>query len=474
MGARFAGSQRLGDRRRRRLAVQPEDGARELSAPAGRARAIDGPHSQGVSESSGDIHFPVSKLVPEEWWKHLVVGLACLAISAGLLAAGALARDWSPVLGPGIERLFAFPDAPAARWFSSLLLLLSAQLTLLIWWARSRSHKDFNGQYWLWIRAALVWLAFSGGIASAAHRAAFETIQHIRPGLPAGLATLAWLLPAMSVGVWMVGALGREMQGCRPSRTLLFLAAAAYLSAAGLAIDFQGLIAPAMGLLLRRAFLLSGHVSLFLSMWWHARHVLYCCPDPAIRAESKARIPGPHFRLLSRYLSRSGPKQSAPEAQREPTEKPVTGKARSARNCDPALPPEGESATDDRNAPTKERTRSTRKPHLLVDDGHQNPPEPARSACVDSTGSAEPSLDAVQTETSNPETAPPAEQEPDGVERPAVTNDGGAEMEPNGDPSAGNPAVGEDESKPDLRGLSKKQRRRLMQELRDRERAAGR
>ncbi len=151
MGARFAGSQRLGDRRRRRLAVETDDlsGASGFSggagrkvddsAPDGRARVVDDAHLDRKSAPPAALReFPISRLIPRQWWTYLIGGTASLSIGAGLLAAGWCSAELSIAAGPGIERLFAFSEAPALHWFSGLLLSVSAQLALVIWWARSK------------------------------------------------------------------------------------------------------------------------------------------------------------------------------------------------------------------------------------------------------------------------------------------------------------------------------------------------
>src|SRR5205807_1816658 len=125
MGTRFAGSQRLGDRRRRRLAVEtdevPENAGRvdSLPAPAGGARVVDGTHADSTSrDSSPAFSLPIAVIIPREWWNYLLGAMACVSLGSGLLVAGWCAPDWSASLGPGIGRLFAFPGAPAAKWFS--------------------------------------------------------------------------------------------------------------------------------------------------------------------------------------------------------------------------------------------------------------------------------------------------------------------------------------------------------------------
>src|SRR5262245_5954833 len=114
MGARFAGSQRLGDRRRRRLAVETDDPGvscdrqGQLPAPAGSSRGIDRPHSNSrPSRIPFQFARAIATFVPQKPWTYLLGGLAGLATAGFLLIAGGCAADWSAVAGSGIEHLFA-------------------------------------------------------------------------------------------------------------------------------------------------------------------------------------------------------------------------------------------------------------------------------------------------------------------------------------------------------------------------------
>src|SRR5262245_42261885 len=96
MEARFAGSQRLGGRRRR-LAVEADEvpssgGSAELSAPAGRRRVA---HSSAAGASvSGAAALPLEAMVPVEWWKYLIGALVGVLVAGGTVAAGWYAPLW--------------------------------------------------------------------------------------------------------------------------------------------------------------------------------------------------------------------------------------------------------------------------------------------------------------------------------------------------------------------------------------------
>ena len=212
MGARFAGSQRLGDRRRRRLAVESD----EVPGPANVGVGLPGPtensrvgHRAHIDHPSGagthTLSLPISAVVPSQWWKYLIGATVCLAMAACVIFAGVCAAKWPHGAGNAIISLFAFPEAKIATWFSSLLLTLSSQLALLIWWVRSQSLNDFDGRYRLWIRVASLWMALSLGMATDAARVLQETFVHVCGGAAAGYSFLGWLIPAVA-GLWIVWA----------------------------------------------------------------------------------------------------------------------------------------------------------------------------------------------------------------------------------------------------------------------------
>jgi hypothetical protein len=456
MGARFAGSQRLGDRRRRRLAVETDDVSGNagrgsgLSAPPGITRTLD--HADADHSSIHPIpsaELAIAGVIPPQWWKYLIGGLGCLATSGGLVMAGCYASETCSALGPGMERLFAFPDAPVVRWFSSLLLSVSAQLAVFIWWTRSQSQKDFEGRYWLWIRVAFAWLIFGGCVATSANAACSATLLHFWPELSVRTATLGWLIPTSVAGIATLLSLAREMRGCGWSYALLRLAAGSYLIAAGLHLELEALVSPARRELLLNAALLGGHTGLFMSMWLHARHVKYCTSDPATPPNSGWRIPRPHFRLLGLRRNRS----LKPEAQ--PADAPLARRKRPARSSTP----ESESASDPApdNIPAVERTEVSGKPNFPIDGPH-------KSASVEAD---ETTLGAISGGPRPWEFAPATFTETNTdseMDRPRERNE----------PEESDVESEQSPSTPDLRGLSKKQRRRLMQEIRERERAAGR
>ncbi len=444
MGARFAGSQRVGDRRRRRLAVEADECAdasterQALPAPEGASRSVDLPHAD--TANTRELPYgvlPIAQIVPPEWWKYAAGGIAVLGMNCALVAAGWLAPQVSAAAGPAVERIFSPANGPATKWYSGLLLGLSAQLALLIWWARSRSLKDFDGRYWLWTRAAVAWLAFSGCLAIDAGQAAVDVLRHFRPDLNQGYSALAWLIPASIVGISIGRGLLREMSGCRTSQMLFSTALAGYVAAVGFDLGLTSSIEPRVQALLSQIGLLTGNAALFFSMWVHARHVIHCSSDPAQSSKRMWRIPRPHFHMPRLPAFQSLRRRNVAAAVETPAEAPKSPRTRKRESvaAEAAAPSDAAPAAQTPDSPPA--AAPPPKPRFRIDVRHDEPVE---------------LKDVVATRDESPAASP-------GEESSDSDQDQGAD---------------DFQSQPDLRGMSKKQRRRILQELRDRERAATR
>lgn len=473
MEARFAGSQRLGDRRRRRLAVETEDGSDpgltvgELPAADGFGRTV---HSAGPEATREPIALPLERLIPVQWWKYALGAFAGLLLGGGILATSWYEPLGAQLAGPGVTRLFTLPGAPVAAWFSGLLLILSAQLALIIWWGRSRSLKDFDGRYRLWTRTAGVWLLVSFCAVTGAHRAWNETVLRFVPPGVLPVESLPWLVPAAIAGIGILVVLNREMSGCRASRTVLFCAAFCYAASGGLHLPLGIPLASRVRELSLAGTALLGHLCLFLSMWLHARHVLHCTPDPSGKSKRRLRIPRPHFRLPK--LGRGWKRSDSTEADASEAIGPQEPKRRGrkvTRVDRAATKPATESASEAEPVPQRVTRRIDPKPEEPVISNARNPGSRMAETVDDG-----PAVEARLSESlgnDEPLTLPPR--------RESLESAGDAQsLSPPDRPENSGPVEGDDDDawtesfpKPDMRGMSKKQRRRLMQELREKERA---
>lgn len=458
--AGFAGSQR-GDRRRRRLAADTDERGSEIAPsaePTVLRPRVDAAHAEGKAAETSAVTLPLSAIVPVAWWSYLSGALACLALGAGIVSAGQHASG-STSAEADIWRLFALPDAPVARWYSGLLLTLSAQLACLIWWVRSKSTKDFNGRYWLWVRVACLWLAQSCCLVTDANTALVAAARGNWPAAPWWVITPVSVL---AVGVWTVRALSREMGGCRVSRCVLLAAGGAYLTAAAFGFERYAIVPADARPALVQATLLLGHIGVFLSMWLHARHVVHCTADPATSSGRRWKLPRPHMRLARWRL---------PRLERALDDRAVAlEKAQlQGQRDEPVVAPSKVGVAEEENSGGRRVAKSAAaKPRFRIDARHRG--------FLSSGGDPNDASPAFGENPAPPDEEPvPAAsvriQEPSAIERPGARSDEVAVEVSDETEDANAPTTVP--SKPDLRGLSKKQRRRLMQEHRQRERDLG-
>ncbi len=293
MTTRFAGSRSLDERRRRRLAAESNNPDLNNDLPVSEdspARA----DADDFSQQSAAVQFPLHKVISQKMWKHWAVAFFGLALGAGILYCGHHAADLEEKLGPGFARLFNLSSGPVFRCYRSILLILSGQLALLIFWARSRSLQDFAGRYrlWVWVAGAWFWFAFS--TASGAHHAWSESVVWLWWDAPLrNRTTLCWLIPAVLLGAELLWMMHRDMRGCRSSLSMLWLAAGLLLTAGVQTlltdVGWSELTQPAVAM--------GGVLCLFTSMLLHARHVIYQSAEPPQRRPFRLPIRLPRIRL---------------------------------------------------------------------------------------------------------------------------------------------------------------------------------
>jgi hypothetical protein len=458
MDARFAGSAKLGERRRRRLAVESDDAPEnsdraELPASSGETRFLDNHSTFGgvAAQPFRDVALPTTLIIPVSVWKYVLLGVGCFALVGGLVAAAVLESAKACATYWGMEQLFCLPDARLAQWISNGLLLLAAQCALLIRWGRARSLKDFDGRYRVWTKAAAALLLTACSQSTGAHVMWARLVARqvsLRIQYPE---EINWLAPAAAIGLWLATAIAREMKRCRASLIIFGGALFCYTVCATTVLRFWNL--PQRwtldGVLLGAS--LIGHVCLVLSLVVHARHVLYFCADPAQSRRKKFRIPRPHFRWPQWARRRRGVEPEADQSS-SPPRKSSRRRRRKEREeptdvPDAAAEADSSATRDKRNL--KERVEDEPAPELAT-AARGVGPAPADT----STASDRSRMDEHDDRRDDEHVDSQYDERDDGQRSEESYDDPSAHM-----------------SKPDFRGLSKKQRRRLMQEMRDRDRS---
>lgn len=428
MTVRFAGSRSLDERRRRRLASESEADSDPLDAEF--SPRVDGRRSaSGMSSRvTRAARFPMQALVAPQLWKHVLIGVAGLLLIGGVLLCGSQAAQWRSSAGPGMETLFGLPEARTARFFSAVILFLAGQVAALIWWVRSRSARDFAGRYAIWAWASGAWFAMSASVATDAHRAFGQTLVWLWDMRIWNAEMLAWLVPAIAIGEVLLTSLSRDMRGCRPSVLLLYLAPVFYV--ASIVLLFQPFAAEDEVRLtvIQCGTAMCGHLSLLMSMMLHARYVVYETSEP----------PPPRPGRLARWMNGFRlPRLGMPRIRR--TNRVEAAEA-AAGNVPDSEAPEPAKTPKPRKKPA--RTRAKTAPAEAVEEPSSPPPATAK------TGHSE------------------AVQPPQNNDFPGKTKERDKEI------GTGRRIDPADDGPPNLKGLSKRERREAQKRWREQQRAA--
>jgi hypothetical protein len=311
----FAGSRSLDERRRRRLATGSESAALELHPDASPRRSSA---AKVKRKRRGPAHFPLRKVISIRYWKLAAVILCATLAAAGILAGGWAASTYGEQLGPGFVFLFRLDSARLVRGFAAIGLLLAGELALLISWVRAQSLQDFNGRYRGWVFCALLGFLAAFGLQTQLAAAWSATASWLWAAPFSHKATLLWLVPTATCGLFVHVYLVREMRDCRTSSLFAWLAA---LFGCGAAVI---VLARPLPLPLAHARLIECGVALlfvvcaFSSLLVHARHVVYICADPPSSGPSRlaAFVRSVRPRAIFK-LERSNAKQSGQSADRD-------------------------------------------------------------------------------------------------------------------------------------------------------------
>jgi hypothetical protein len=435
----FAGSGRLDERRRRRLAQDGEQSCDESlvdGVPRRRGRLDAG----AVRPARRQVLLPIPALIPAQTWKLVLLAMLALLPAAVGIALTERIGEWTEAVGPGLEQLAAGAPMPLLDWYECLLLLGMGQLAALIGWVRSRSHHDYSGRYWIWPRLALVCVLFATARATGLHVVLGETVAHHLPARFWQHETLAWLVPAALVAGTMLFRLRHEMRLGQGSWPGLVLGCVAYWIAALACLDVLDAVLPHATERVVDVARFAGHGLCLLGLLLHARHVVHRTAEPAPLPERR-RIPRPHFGFL--FRKKTAPSDAEPETQKNQRAKPKRTRRARKPSRTSAVDEEAEATAHDDDAEASESQWDAA-------DEESEPETPATAA--------QPAparvLDRWQPAAAVPQSA--------ALSRPQSHLEEDGEDEDDADDGL--------ENHPSLQGLSRKQRRKMLKHLRQQQR----
>jgi len=301
----FRGVERSADRRRRWLATaslqSPPGSPAPHSAPQNTPPALDltpqrrCDSANEVPDASPVPMLPLHRLIPRASWPYAVAGATAVALLMVLTCSAWPGAGVGAPLSPLWNRLLIPPTAELVTGLGTVALGLAGQLALLIGWGRSRSLVDYAGQYRTWTRAGLACWLFA-----AVSRLGLDTDWRdwaLRQNWPRfwNDTQLLVLLPTLLAGAALGAGLRREVARCQPSRTLLMVATTLYLTVVAFKLGSGGSLEAEYRLLAIQNGMLAAHLALLLCFWIHARHVLYETCDPVGESRRTSWLSPPHW-----------------------------------------------------------------------------------------------------------------------------------------------------------------------------------
>jgi hypothetical protein len=437
------------------------DDRQTLPSPDGVTRGLDAPQTDRVTGSDYAVK-PAGWVISPKIWKHFAAAAVLWLTGLGITWVGTVESDWTNQFGPGVSRLFG-NSGTARPWFGGVMLLAASQFALWIWWMRRQSFRDFAGSYRVWPWTVAYLFAVSFGTATGAHLSLRDLVGSIRPEWSDLIRNVCWIGPTLTLGCLLTAALQREMRGCRASLLLLQLAGLLTLVQATLSLELIRLADVTWHAALEQMTLVTIHVFTLLSLSLHLRHVSYFSAEPTEASQRRFRIPKPHFRWAALLKFRKAKlAEDDPDDDESPRRR---GKKRRKRKVAKRTP---RPSTADSSTDADE------------DDGDDDSTSPATSQSsrrIGALGSsiirrlddAEVDSESESDEDENWDDAP-ASNERGTVSQSDDENDADESDDDDGgidDDTDDLPSLRRQASSP---GLSKKQRRKLQNRIRDLER----
>lgn len=506
----FAGASSTGGRRRRRLVVSADGTGVDALPIDGDGTEIE---SQLVASSAAAPWVPASEM--RIWIYAGVIGLLLTLLSTAVVRPLPLPADLDRLA----QHLLTGSQPRLLTVVQTLLLGLSTQMCLLITWYRSQCTLDFAGRYrvWPWAVGLLGIATFCA--ATNLHQAVGEVVSQ-KDWLVWRPHTVAWALPFCLLSLPIGLLLDRDMRHSRSSFYTLRLSSIQWMLVALGELYQSELQSYFWFHPVRQLLPIFASATLFIGLWLHARIVAYVCPDPPTAKERGAAstllagvrklLAGIRW-LTSFRLTRKI--QSVPEPEDEEVTKP---KRRRKKAVEEVVEEEAEEEAPikrKRKAPARKTTSRTRTRTKLTEPEEIEPSEEVSEES--SYEEAESDYSTDESAASPYEESPYEEQEqweqeveetlpePEPVRsnrrtqvhnaHPAATPAPHSRQEPDWEEEAepveqSAPVESEsnDQSEDDesddtsgaggdqLKGLSKRQRRELKKQQRDRERTRGR
>ncbi|MFO1006451.1 MAG: hypothetical protein U0929_10865 [Planctomycetaceae bacterium] len=249
-----------------------------------RAEAASG---ESAAEPTALVAPAVSSIIPRPMWA------LSLMVGCGLLA-------WASVIGVGVwldlqeidpwRDIFGLESGRFLRFWNSTVLLTCSQLSFLILWRRSRSRKDFSGQYRVWFWVGAVCSIYCVATVTRFHERWSSALASGSNLVWLDAETVCWMVPATTLLLSAIHLMRRDMPLRSASRQWVRVSRALAV-AAGLNLLMGSLVWPKTWFLPISEALCSLWPTVFASsLLIHARFVTYVTNE-ATRESKQPRQP---------------------------------------------------------------------------------------------------------------------------------------------------------------------------------------
>lgn len=216
-----------------------------------------------------------------------------LLVGCGLLA-------WASVIGVGVwldlqeidpwRDIFGLESGRFLRFWNSTVLLTCSQLSFLILWRRSRSRKDFSGQYRVWFWVGAVCSIYCVATVTRFHERWSSALASGSNLVWLDAETVCWMVPATTLLLSAIHLMRRDMPLRSASRQWVRVSRALAV-AAGLNLLMGSLVWPKTWFLPISEAICSLWPTVFASsLLIHARFVTYVTNE-ATRESKQPRQP---------------------------------------------------------------------------------------------------------------------------------------------------------------------------------------
>lgn len=468
MSTGFAGSRSMDERRRRRLASECSE-------------SLDNTNDDSDSPRLARTHryaagqFPLRTLIFPRRWKLALYYLPVLLCFSGLIAAD-FYRDQLVPAGTALSGFLSLKASPLLSLLGGGLLFVAGQAALLIAALRTQSLHDFSGRYRLWKWIACGLFLFALCLTTGLHHIWAQTVIDLQLfdwGTHTRL--LAWLLPALLIGLSVACMAYLEMRGDRAGLNLLILAGATYVLS--LTFQFTDNLIPgaAWHHLIDAGLFYFAHWCLFTSLLLHTHHLLYRSVDLPEKAPSRLKHATEGYlyrrrlkrkaRRVAKALQRKARLLEKEQAKKERAEKQQAEKARLEQERAEAEKLKAERAAEAAEKKNAAKQAAAEK-KAAATAAKSAPPKKAMKKATEPP--AEPTETPAEQEVTAEE--PPQKEETPAAEKPPAQSRSSKRAKTSAKTTQQNIRVDQKHDPAQLKGLSKRERRKLQKQWREEER----